>query len=109
MEGLTEAIGAVILVAGIIIIVFILAKYNYMIKKSMIENGQEVVNNTKSYNFLDYGCIVMGIGLGLLVSTIFYERNFSEDMLDLLVWGTILIFGALGLIAAYFIRRKLDR
>jgi hypothetical protein len=32
-----------------------------------------------------------------------------EDTMDLLVWGTILIFGAAGLIVAHFIRKRLEK
>jgi hypothetical protein len=39
MENYQDALGAFVFVAGFVIVVFIIAKYTYLIKKSMIEKG----------------------------------------------------------------------
>ena len=75
----------------------------------MIEEGIYIENKTSKFKYLDIGCIVFGLGIGLLVSSVFTTMDLLEDTMDLLVWGTILIFGAAGLIVAHFIRKRLER
>ena len=106
--NLTETLGGLLLVAAAITIVYIIAKYNYLIKKAMIEKGVYIERVNNKYRYLDLGCIVFGLGVGLLVSSIFTSSNMNEDTMDVLVCGTILIFGAAGLILAHFIRKKLE-
>ena len=108
MENYQDALGAIILMAGVIAVVFIIAKYTYLIKKTMIEKGLVSQVNSKKMQYIDMGCIVGSLGVGLIVSTIFTAMELSEDTTDLLVWGTILICGAIGLLAAHFLRRKFD-
>ncbi|MEM1338755.1 MAG: hypothetical protein AAF634_09745 [Bacteroidota bacterium] len=105
---MTEILGGLLLMAALVTIVFIIAKYNYLIKKAMIEKDIYVKRVTMRYRYLDLGCIVFGLGVGLLVSSIFTYTEMNGDTIDLLIWGTILIFGAGGLILAHFIRKKLE-
>jgi hypothetical protein len=109
MEDYQEALGALILITGFVVVVFIIAKYTYLTKKAMIEKGFASPSNSKKAQYIDIGCIVGGLGVGLMVSTIFTTMELSEDSTDLWVWGTILICGAIGLVAAHFLRRKFDR
>ena len=108
MKDFNEAIGFGAIIIGFISVIFIIARYTYLIKKEMIKQGIYLENRTVKYKYLDIGCIVFGLGIGLLVSSIFTSINLTEDTTDLLVWGTILIFGAAGLVAAHFIRKKLE-
>ncbi len=108
MKDFNEAIAFSVIVLGLLSVVFIIARYNYLIKKEMINQGIYLENRTVKYKYLDIGCIVFGLGIGLLVSSIFTSINLTEDTTDLLVWGTILIFGAAGLVTAHFIRKKLE-
>lgn len=41
-----------------------------------------------------------------MVSSVFSAMDLDENTTDLLVWGTILIFGAVGMILAHFLRNK---
>ncbi|WP_299217274.1 DUF6249 domain-containing protein [uncultured Aquimarina sp.] len=93
----------------IITLVFIIARYMYLIKKALIEKGQYQDHKNNTLKYLDIGCIVFGLGVGLFVSSIFTTIELSEDTADLLIWGTILIFGAAGLIVAHFIRNRLGK
>lgn len=104
MENIQEALGALFLMAGIVSIVYIIARYSYLIKKAMIERGLTSQTSQKM-QYLDVGCILLSLGLGLIVSTIFTTMELSEDTADLLIWGTILIFGALGLLFAHWLRK----
>lgn len=108
MKDYNEAIVFTAIIIALLLIVFIITRYTYLIKKEMIKKGIYLENRTFKYKYLDIGCIVFGLGIGLLVSSIFTSMSLSEDTTDLLVWGTILIFGASGLIAAHFIRKNLD-
>lgn len=106
MENYQEALGALVLMAGVVVVVFIIAKYTYLIKKAMIEKGLVSQANPRKMQYIDMGCIIGGLGIGLLVSTVYTMMELSEESIDLLVWGTILICGAIGLLAAHFLRRK---
>ncbi|MEM6686648.1 MAG: hypothetical protein AAF617_12775 [Bacteroidota bacterium] len=94
---------------GIVGIIFILARYNYLIKKAMIERGltQELSNtNTR---FVDAGCIVFGLGIGMIISSFFTELDIAEGTMELIVWGIILICGGLGVIGAHFLRKRMEK
>ncbi|WP_375578628.1 hypothetical protein ABWH96_16605 [Marivirga tractuosa] len=106
MENYQDALGAIVLMAGVVVVVYIIAKYTYLIKKAMIEKGLVSQTNSRKMQYIDLGCIIGGLGIGLMVSTIYTSMELSEDTTDLFVWGTILLFGAIGLLAAHFLRRK---
>ena len=95
------------MVIGLVTITFIIAKYTYQVKKAMIDRGLTSESYNGKLRYLDIGSIVLSLGIGLIVSSIFTTMDLSEDTMDMLVWGTILIFGAIGLLIAHFIRRKL--
>lgn len=105
-----EATHAIVLGASltlcIVLVVFILARYNYLIKKAMIDREGAVDMTAHRFRYLEYGCILMGIGAGLGLSSVFTAMNLSEDTTDLLVWATILVCGGVGLLVAHSIRRK---
>ncbi len=109
MENLNEALGGLIIATGAVLIVFIIAKYTYLIKRSMIEKGLVAGPVNQKFKYIDIGCIVIGLGFGLLISSVFTTMKISEDTADLLVWGTISISGGISLIVAHFIRRKFEK
>ncbi len=109
MKDLNEVFVFTTMIIAVVLIVFIIARYTYLIKKSLIENGGYSDYKMNKLKYLDIGCIALGLGIGLIISSIFTTFNLSEDAIDLLVWGTILIFGAAGLIVAHFIRKKLEK
>ncbi|MEZ4778576.1 MAG: DUF6249 domain-containing protein [Flavobacteriaceae bacterium] len=106
MEHIQEALGALFLMAGVVTVVYIIARYSYLIKKAMIEKGLANPNASNKMQYLDIGCILLSLGLGLMVSTIFTTMELTEDTADLLIWGTILIFGAIGLLVAHWLRKR---
>ncbi|GAA5032895.1 hypothetical protein GCM10011506_22930 [Marivirga lumbricoides] len=94
------------LVTLIVLIVFILSKFNFLIKKELIQKGEAYQLPKNRFKYLELGCIILGLGVGLGFSSIFTAMDLSEDAMDLLIWATILIFGGTGLVGAHFIRRK---
>ncbi len=109
MKNFEEIIGGLVIVAGAVTIVYLLAKYTYLIKKVQAEHGETPAKGTSKYKYLDIGCIVLALGLGVLTSSLYTLMELSEDTTDLLAWGTILIFGGLGLLAAHYVRTKLEK
>ena len=109
MKNLNELLGFGVIIIAILLIVFIITRYTYLVKKMMIEKGVYLEQKANKFKYLDIGCIVFGLGIGLFVSSIFTTMDLLEDTMDLLVWGTILIFGAAGLIVAHFIRKRLEK
>lgn len=104
MENMDNIIASVFVFGSGVLVIFIVARYNYLLKRTLAEKG--LTPEKPGTNYLEIACITIGIGIGLGVSSIFTLMDLSEDTMDLLVWAVILIFGGLGLFAAHFIRQK---
>ncbi len=109
MKEFNEALGFIAIAIGFVSIVFIIARYTYLVKKAAIENGLMSPPSDSKVKYIDIGCIVTGLGIGILVSSIYTEMDLTEDTTDLLVWGTISIFGGVSLIIAHFLRKRLEK
>lgn len=105
MEHLSETLGGLIIVSGLVAIIYFVTKFNYLIRKAMIEEGVTPDTSARKLRYLEWGCIVLSLGLGLIVSALFTLIDISEDTMDLLMWGTLLIFGGFGLFVAHYIRK----
>ena len=92
-----------ILIAAVI---FIIARYTYLIRKAMAENGLQATKTLTKSRLMHLGGILIGLGIGLMVSSVFTLLNFNEDTTDLLVWGTIILFGGFGLIVAHLLDER---
>ena len=108
MNQLSEILGGLVIFSGIVLIVFILAKYNYLIKKEAFQQDKHDFVALNKYRYLDFGFLVVGVGVGLGVAGLFYLFDLNEVTLELLTYAFPLIFGGLGLVVAQFFRRKLD-
>lgn len=95
---------------ALVLIVYFLAKYSYLTKKALAERGQNIdyVKGNR-YLYQDIACIVIGLGLGLLVSSWISVLSLSEDTMDLLIYGTISLFTGIGLLVAQRLRKSNDR
>lgn len=75
----------------------------------------------KSFTLLRFGCLLLGMGLGLLVGIFInqyvyngmftqnymtYNRNSVDDISNLAIGASTLLFGGLGLLVAYLIETK---
>ncbi|MCH2192816.1 hypothetical protein [Kordia sp.] len=94
---------------GIVSIVFILARYNYLIKKAMVERGLTEGLAAAKTRYIDIGCIILGLGVGMIISSFFTELDLEEGTMELIVWGIILIFGGLGVVGAHFLRKRTEK
>lgn len=104
MENFENIIVSICVFGSGVLVIFILAKYNYLLKRALAEKG--IAPNKIKISYLEIACIIIGIGIGLGTSSIFTVMNLSEDTMDLLIWAVILLGGGLGLFAAHFIRQK---
>lgn len=90
-------------------VIFIIARYTYLIRKAMAENGLQAPKTFTKSRLMHIGGILIGLGLGLMVSSVFTLMDLSENTADLLIWGTIVLFGGFGLIVAHLLDEKFGR
>ena len=72
-----------------------------------------------SFSALKFGCLLLGMGLGLLTGYIicattvpdyFTERNWRMSELTSLIYGAnVLLFGGLGLVVAFIVELKISQ
>lgn len=72
-----------------------------------------------SFRFsLKAGCLIVGTGIGFIVSYILFVSMFpsgthdyriQDTMFPLMVVGIVFLFGGLGLVTGYFLGRKMDK
>lgn len=108
MEHLVETLVPLAFFASIVLVVYFTSKYNYQIKKEILEKGGDIKLAKKKFPFLEIGLIILGIGLGLAASVFPQSSDLPEDSKGLLVGACVLLFGGGGLVSAYLIRRNLD-
>jgi len=95
--------------ASIVLVVYFTTKFNYQIRKAILEKGGDIGLDSKmKFPFLEIGLTILGIGLGLAISVIPQISNLPHYAKDVLSGACILLFGGLGLVSAFFIRRRLD-
>ena len=104
MEKVESIILGISIFGSAVLVIFIIAKYTYLTKKILAEKG--IANQTSKISYLEMACIVIGIALGLGVSSLFTMLDIAEDTMDMLVYATILAGGGFGLLFAHFIRKR---
>lgn len=114
MESIHDALAFIALLisffTALVLVVYFLAKYSYLTKKALAESGHDIdFGKGNRYIYQDIACIVIGLGLGLGVSSIISVFNLSEDTMDLLIYGTISLFTGIGLLFAHFLRKSNNR
>ncbi|MEZ5045729.1 MAG: hypothetical protein R2831_01925 [Chitinophagaceae bacterium] len=92
----------------VVLVVYFTSRYNYLIKKAILDQGGNLELSKTKFPFLEIGLTILGIGLGMGISVIPQSLNLPEDSKGLLIGACILFFGGLGLVSAFFIRKKLD-
>lgn len=109
MQQLTELVGGLIIISGMVGIVYIIAHYTFLIRRMMLEKGLEPSPFFSKNRFIEVACLLFFVGIGSLISSYYTTLNLKEDTADLLIGGTILIVGSLGPLVAYLIRKRLDQ
>lgn len=104
-----ELIFGIVFFILITTVIFIIARYTYLIRKAMAENGLQPPKIITKSRLINLGGILIGLGLGLMVSSVFTVLDLTEDTADLLIWGTIVLFGGFGLIVAHVLSEKFDK
>ncbi len=99
-QTINELVGGLILVSGLVAIAYFIARYTFLIKKMLIEKGIKKEQSGQGITKRDVAYVVVGLGVGLLITGGLSLLNLSEDTLDLVGWGVVLILGATGLLIA---------
>jgi uncharacterized membrane protein YbjE (DUF340 family) len=107
MESLESIVISLCVFGSATLVIFILARYNYLIRKAYAEKGME--RSGKKINFKEIACIVIGIALGLGVSAVLTLLVVPEETMELLIYATILLGGGGGLLAAHKTRKKIEK
>lgn len=94
--------------ALIVLVVYFITKYNYQVKKAILDKGGSIEKVKRKAPFLESGLTIIGIGLGLAIAVIPQTSQLPGDSKDLLTGACILLCGGGGLVSAFFIREKLD-
>ncbi len=107
--AIQEVIFGIAFFAFITTVIFIIARYTYLIRRTMAENGLKPTKALRKARPFHIGGILIGLGLGLIASSVFTLMELSENTADLLIWGTIVLFGGFGLIVAHLLEEKFGR
>ena len=100
MEQINEIVGGLIIVSGFVAITYFVARYTFLIKKMLIEKGITKENSGQGITKQDVAYVVIGLGIGLLITSGLSLLELTEDTMDLLGWGVVLVFGAAGLLVS---------
>jgi hypothetical protein len=90
------------------LVIYFTSKFNYQIKKAIIDKGGDIELAKRKFPFLEIGLTILGIGVGLAVAVIPQSSSLAEESKGLLIGASILLFGGLGLVSAFFLRRRLN-
>ena len=100
MDRLGEALGGLIIVTGMVLIVYFIAKFTFLTRKMLVEKGMLHKRTAPQINKKDIAYVTIGVGAGLLGSAMLSLLDLEENTMDLLGWGIVLIAGAAGLLIA---------
>ncbi|NVK55470.1 MAG: hypothetical protein HWE26_07635 [Alteromonadaceae bacterium] len=92
----------------ITLVVFILSRYNYLIKKTAYENGLKPNESYFKLRMFEAGCTIVGVGIGLGFSSIFMEMGLLPVTEELLIYSFTLCFGGAGMIVSHLARKRFN-
>jgi len=107
---------AIVMFVGLFALVFGIRYLSNKEKMAMIERGIDPgtqKSTPKPFLSLKFGLLFLGVGLGLLVALFTVRGVFGANMTDTeegqavaVYFGSIFIFGGLGLVVSYIIEKK---
>ena len=107
---------AIVMFVGAFALVFGIRYLSNKEKMAMIERGIDPSaqkSTPKPFLSLKFGLLMMGLGLGLIIALFTNRAVFSANMTNAeegqavaVYFGSIFIFGGLGLIVSYLIEKK---
>ena len=109
VEGVIAIIGALFVSPiSIVVMIIYLRRYSNMERMKAIESGADlsklkIQGNGGRFNTLRFALLLMGIGLGFLMGSIF---DSAFDMEEVGYFASLFIFGGAGLGLAYMIESK---
>ena len=96
------------LFAMITLVVYFSAKFYSEVRKAMLDKGVTINRSKKKFPLIEIGLTAAGIGIGLALAVIPQSMDISEDSQDLLIGACVLLFGGLGMLSSYFIKRRIE-
>ncbi len=114
---MTGEIVVITLFLGAFAMIFGLRYFSNKEKMAMIERGMNpgvLKSSPQPFLSLKFGLLLMGLGLGLLIAMIFATSLYGDRFLDnsahnhvvSLYFGSLGLFGGLGLVISYYIEKK---
>ena len=109
MNNLYAVILPVVFLIFIVLIVYFTSKFKYQTNKAILEKGGSIESSKFKFPYLETGLTALGIGIGLGLAAIFNHLFPVQDTKDMMTGSFVMLFGGLGLVLAFFIRKKLEK
>lgn len=110
-ETSRDLIVSIVALASLFGIIYVFLMTRYKIRKAMIEKGVDPTlfsgKNIKSFSYsLKFGMLMVGTSIGLLLGYVISDQFGYDATVSIL--SMVFLWGGIGLIANYFVERKLN-
>ena len=109
LAGLLEVLVPMSFFASVVLVIYFISRFNYQIKKSILDKGRDIELTKSRFPFLEIGLTIVGVGLGLAISSIAQLSHLPEDAKELLIGACVLLFGGSGLVSGFLIRKRFEK
>ena len=93
--------------ATLTLAVFFVARYQYRVKRMIVEQGGDPYASRSRTRYLEYAAIVAGVALGIVVAALVSESGLAQSLREYLGFGAVLLGAAAGLVGAHYIKGRL--
>jgi len=108
MFYITEMLVPISFFAAMVLVVYLFLKYNYQLKKALIDQGGNIEFPKRKSLFLEIGFTVLGFGLGLVIGALLQSTSLNPESKIILIGACSLFFSGCGAVLGFFIRQKID-